>query len=78
MSDSREECIENTYKLSEYTTTYRYHDKKIRQDFSNRFLGRTASLNPTYVNTDLISYVSVGIACAIILQLIYIKLKRRA
>lgn len=28
MSDSREECIENTYKLSEYTTTYRYHDKK--------------------------------------------------
>jgi len=34
MSDSREECIENTYKLSEYTTTYRYHDKKIRQDIS--------------------------------------------
>lgn len=45
---------------------------------SNRFLGRTASLNPTYANMDLISYVSVGIACAIILQLIYIKLKRRA
>ena len=30
MSDSREECAENTYKLSEYTTTYRYHVK--RQD----------------------------------------------
>ena len=35
MSDSREECAENTYKLSEYTTTYRYHDKKIRQDTSS-------------------------------------------
>ena len=28
MSDSREECAENTYKLSEYTTTYRYHIKE--------------------------------------------------
>lgn len=33
---------------------------------SNRFLGRTASLNPTYANTDLISYVLVSIACIII------------
>lgn len=44
---------------------------------SNRFLGRTASLNLTYANTDLISYVSLGIVFALILNIAYIKLKRR-
>jgi len=33
MSDSREECAENTYKLSEYTTTYRYHEKNQTRHF---------------------------------------------
>lgn len=45
---------------------------------SNRFLGRTASLNLTYANTDLISYVSLGIVFALILNIAYIKLKCRA
>lgn len=45
---------------------------------SNRLLGRTASLNLTYANTDLISYVSLGIVLAIIMNIAYRKMKKRA
>lgn len=45
---------------------------------SNRFLGRTASLNLTYANTDLISYASLGVVLAIIMNIAYRKMKRKA
>lgn len=45
---------------------------------SNRILGRTASLNLTYANADLISYVSLGILLAIIINIAYRKMKRKA
>lgn len=45
---------------------------------SNRLLGRTASLNLTYANTDLISYVSLGVVLAIIMNIAYRKMKDRA
>ena len=45
---------------------------------SNRILGRTASLNLTYANTDLISYASFGIVLAIIMNIAYRKMKRKA
>ncbi len=45
---------------------------------SNRLLGRTAILNLTYANTDLITYVSLGVVLAIIMNIAYRKMKRRA
>lgn len=45
---------------------------------SNRILGRTASLNLTYANTDLISYASLGVVLAIIINIAYRKMKRKA
>lgn len=44
---------------------------------SNRFLGRTVSLNLTYAKYDLIVYVLLGIFCAIAANIGYIKLKHR-
>ena len=45
---------------------------------SNRLLGRTASLNLTYANTDFVSYVSLGVVLAIIMNIAYRKMKSRA
>ena len=45
---------------------------------SNRLLGRTASLNLTYANTDFVSYVSLGVLLAIIMNIAYGKMKSRA
>ena len=45
---------------------------------SNRLLGRTASLNLTYANTDFVSYVSLGVLLAIIMNIAYRKMKSRA
>ena len=45
---------------------------------SNRLLGRTASLNLTYANTDFVSYVSLGVVLAIIINIAYRKMKSRA
>ena len=45
---------------------------------SNRLLGLKDSLNLTYANTDFVSYVSLGVLLAIIMNIAYRKMKSRA
>ncbi len=64
------------YSVLEYVT-FNVLLNRAAMLLSNRLLGRSASLNMTYANTDLISYVSLGVVLAIIMNIAYRKMKRR-